>query len=157
MAFTKTKQQVAILELAKVREWNVLVTLTFTSLMTQEQVTRALKPFLVAVERACFGRQAKVKSIHCLPVIEHTAEATHVHLAMLKPDDCKHKQFRDIMSRKWLKIKGAGRANLRIDEDRKSWYEPIKDTDADRERVVCYISKKVASDYETVDIENIKV
>ena len=61
------------------------------------------------------------------------------------------------MSRKWLKIKGAGRANLRLDEDRKSWYEPIKDTDDDRERVVSYISKKVASNYETVDIENIKV
>ena len=47
---------------------------------------------------------------------------------------------------KWLKIKGTGHSNLRKPTKGKSWYEPIRNTLEDRQRVVKYNSKRVATD-----------
>ena len=153
----KTEQQCGILQLASTTPWDLFVTLTFTSRRTQEQVTKALKAYFISLERTCFGRQSRYNNINRLPVIEHTAEATHVHIVMEKPDDHKHTHFRDLLLNKWLKIKGAGKANLRKSVEGKSWYEPITNTDEDREKVINYITKHVDRDFSTIDIENIKI
>lgn len=157
MAYKSTEQQGEIAALAGSTEWNLLVTLTFTSARTQEQVTKALNAYFISIERRCFGRRASYERLKRLPVIEHTAEAIHVHIVMVKPENWKHKKFRDLLLAKWLKINGAGQSNLRKTDDGKSWYESIANTAEDRKKVVEYITKDVANDYSSVDFENIVI
>jgi len=157
MARKITDQQDGILKLASNTKWNLFITLTFTSTRTQEQVTKALKVFFLAIDRTCFGRQDGYKHVKTFPIIEHTAEATHVHIVMVKPEHYKYAKFRDVLIKKWQKIKGAGQANLQKSDSEKSWYEQIVDTAPDRKQVISYMSKQVSKDYSSVDFENIRI
>lgn len=137
-------------------KWDVFITLTFSNKLTNEQVRRTLHRYFMHIERACFGRQAKVQKLFRAPVIEETAEATHVHILMIKPHDRKHSWFRDLLRSKWCGLNGVGKANLRkgnLDE-RGKWYQLITNTDVDRDKVIAYITKYVPKDYSTVDFEN---
>lgn len=147
----KTKQQYELLNLAGNIEWDLFVTLTFNSKRTMLQASKTLSAFFINVERASFGKQANTMRISRFPVIEHTAEATHFHILMIKPTDKKYAEFKDLLSKKWKRLSGTGWSNLRINGE---WYKPIKDTDEDREKVINYTTKFVNTNYETVDFEN---
>ena len=153
--FDKTKQQQKMMEMASNDKWDLFVTLSFTTIKTQDQVTKSLKLFFISVERTCFGRQATNKLIHRLPVIEHTSEATHIHLLIIKPYDKKFSEFRDVLMTKWKKVSGSGWSNLRKKDGGSTWYMAITDTNEDRENVINYITKHIPHDYKTVDFENV--
>jgi len=157
MAYQNTAEQDELLNLASGNKWDLLVTLTFSSTRTQEQVTKALKAYFVSIDRSCLGKGARYTCIKRLPVIEHTAEATHVHIVIVKPARWSNQDFRQLLSTKWLKIRGAGKSNLQKMNRDKSWYEPIGDTDTDRRNVIGYITKYVSKDFSSVDIENIRI
>ena len=152
----KTQQQVQLSKMTGTVNWDAFVTLTFVGKMTPAAVTKAIKTFCVSVERACFGRK-KQKRLLRVPIIEQTAEATHVHLLVKKPSDRKHNWFRKLLADKWRKIRSSGWANLRKkhEEGKSSWYAVIADTKQDRDNVAGYITKYVPHDYSSVDIENI--
>ena len=151
MTIKLTRQQLELLNLTDEVNWDLFVTLTFNSQRTMLQASKTLSSFFRHVERACFGRQANAMRLIRLPVIEHSAEATHFHIVMIKPADKKYAEFRDLLSKKWKKLSGAGWSNLRANGE---WYKPIKATTEDREKTINYITKYVNSSFETVDFEN---
>jgi len=92
-----------------------------------------------------------------MPCIEHTADATHVHLVIKKPNHFSHRNFKNLLAAKWKKIKFSGWSNLRMTNKNglTGWYEIIEDTETDRHKVTDYITKHVPHDFSTVDFENV--
>jgi len=151
MNIRKTKQQTELLKLVGDINWDLFVTLTFSSKRTMAEASKVLRMFFISVERASFGKQANTLRIVRFPVIEHTAEATHFHILMIKPVDKNYAEFRNLLAHKWRKLSGTGKANLTANGE---WYQPINDTYEDRTKVINYTTKYVNSDYETVDFQN---
>lgn len=151
----KTRQQLELRKIIGSTKWDLFVTLTFRNKMTEDQISKSLKMFFISVERSCFGRQ-KEKRVCRLPTIEHSSEASHVHLLVKKPDNYTHAKFKDLLINKWKKVRNSGASNLqkRMKSQGKSWYEVIAESNDDRRKVADYITKYVPDDYSTVDFEN---
>lgn len=155
MKYVPNKQQILIDKLANNKEWDLFVTLTFSKKYDDEYISKTLRQFFICVERSCFGRKAKSKRIYRLPTIEHTFEASHLHVMIKKPENYKYDEFRDLLIKKWMKMYGCGRANLNKKNSHKKWYLKINDSKKDRKKVLNYITKNVDKNFNGLDINNI--
>ena len=145
----KTEQQEELQQIHK-GDFDTFITLTFpwsAWKRTADSVTSVLSALFKHIERQCFGRQAGSNKIARLITLEYTAsEGSHLHIALKKPSDKTHEQFKTIIRNKWKRLNGTGKANL----NNSAWYQEITDTDEDRETVVSYITKDTDSKYSNV-------
>jgi len=152
-------QQKALKEWFHKEDFDRFVTLTFMKQQQPLAANRTLKEFFNRVERKCFGRRHKRKNITRLPVLEHTANASHFHVALKKPSNWSDDDFKRLLRDQWSKLKGTGFTNLLLRNNGKdsSWYEKILDADEDKQRVVGYMAKGLDRNFSTLGIDNIRI
>jgi len=152
-------QQKGLIEWFYKKNFDRFVTLTFTKKQEVETANKTLKEFFNRLEKKCFGRQYKNMSICRLPVLEHTANSSHFHVVLKKPNNWTDENFKRLLREQWSKLKGTGFTNLLLRNNGKdsSWYENILGTDEDKKRVVGYMTKGLDKNFSTLDIDNIRI
>jgi len=141
-------------------DFDRFVTLTFINQQHTAVANRTLSEFFKRIERKCFGRSKyKIINISRLPVLEHTENASHFHVALKKPSNWSDDDFKRLLKVQWSKLKGTGFTNLLLRNNGKesSWYETIVDTNDDKQRVIGYMAKRLDSNFSTLDIDNIRL
>lgn len=148
----KTEQQ-ELLQQIHQSNYDTFITLTFkwsALKKNADTVTPVLNALFRHVERQCYGRQADSNKIARLITLEYTAsEGSHLHIALRKPLDKTHEQFKTIVQEKWKRLSGTGKSNLNNDK----WYQQITDTDEDRKSVISYITKDTDAKYSNVILQ----
>jgi len=83
--------------------------------------------FFNFLERKCFGRNKLNKHISRVPVLEHSEQASHFHVILIKPAGLSDNDFQRRVRYCWTKLKGTGVANLQLRGNGKeaAWYLPI--------------------------------
>ncbi len=136
------------------RRWDVFVTLTFKHKVTPKVASKTLHHFFNHLSRKC-----KTKEIKRVPVLEHTANASHYHMTLSKPNNLTNADFQRLIRDCWTKLKGTGVSNLLLRNNGKesSWYEEIGNTKEDIENVIGYMTKTIGNGNETLDIMGVRL
>ena len=139
------------------RRWDSFVTLTFRNKVSSKVASKTLNQFFKHLGRTCLGKSKQ--DIKRVPVLEHTASASHYHIVLNKPENWTDEGFKREMRDCWSKLKGTGICNLVLRNNGKesSWYEEIGNTKEDIERVVGYMTKTVGDNNEALDVMGVRL
>ena len=145
-AYIQTKQQELLQEMNP-NNYDTFITLGFPSesKRSPDAVTSVVMTWFKHLERKCYGRSAPNNKISRLITLEHSANGTHLHIALKKPNHKSHEDFKNIVRQKWQQLRTSGNQNM----NNEKWYQAITDTNEDRLRINNYMTKDV-NNYTTV-------
>ena len=152
--YQNTIYQNQVIEWVGNRRWDLFVSLTFRHKVTEEVASKTLNQFFKHLCRKC-----KTKEIKRVPLLEQTANASHYHMTLNKPDNWTDDDFKRAMRDCWCELKGTGISNLllRNNGEKRSWYQVIGNTKGDVEHVVGYMTKTLGNTNDALDVMSVRL